>query len=210
MGFHIRAGQDVVLCYSGKEPEAVQIAIDNLETDLKKVLPGVHVYRNKEVFAQDDNSAAIIISTFTGEDLEENADWKQLADEEGVLRKESYLMKVQDGRLYISGTDRRGTIYGIYTFCEWMGVSPWYFFADVPVREKEEIRLEEGYCRKDWPSVEYRGIFINDEEELEAWVQNYMGEATIGVKSLRLFHRGKKPGNFKRVLERKCGAEPGF
>ena len=183
MGFHIRAGQDVVLCYSGKEPEAVQIAIDNLETDLKKVLPGVHVYRNKEVFAQDDNSAAIIISTFTGEDLEENADWKQLADEEGVLRKESYLMKVQDGRLYISGTDRRGTIYGIYTFCEWMGVSPWYFFADVPVREKEEIRLEEGYCRKDWPSVEYRGIFINDEEELEAWVQNYMGEATIGVKS---------------------------
>lgn len=56
-------------------------------------------------------------------------------------------------------------------------------FADVPVKEKTEIWLEDGYCQRNWPSVEYRGIFINDEEELEAWVQNHMGESTIGVKS---------------------------
>lgn len=110
-------------------------------------------------------------------------DNRELEDEEGILHKETYQLKVKRGVLYITGADRRGTIYGIYTFCEQMGVSPWYFFADVPVRQREEIVLEEGYCRRDWPSVEYRGIFINDEEELEAWVKNYMGEATIGVKS---------------------------
>lgn len=106
-----------------------------------------------------------------------------MTDETGTLRKEAFQLKVQDGTLYIAGTDRRGTVYGIYTFCEWMGVSPWYFFADVPVRKKKELALEEGYCLTDWPSVEYRGIFINDEEELEAWVKKFMGEPTIGVKT---------------------------
>lgn len=115
--------------------------------------------------------------------IEQVIDRSLMTDKAGMLRKEAYQLRVQDNTLYIAGTDRRGTIYGIYTFCQWMGVSPWYFFADVPVKEKQELILEEGYCRTDWPSVEYRGIFINDEEELEAWVQNYMGEPTIGVKS---------------------------
>ncbi len=117
------------------------------------------------------------------EDMERVIRRSLMTDEKGLLRKEAYQLQVRDGTLYIGGTDRRGTIYGIYTFCEWMGVSPWYFFADVPVRKREELTLEEGYCLTDWPSVEYRGIFINDEEELEAWVQNRMGEPTIGVKT---------------------------
>lgn len=104
-------------------------------------------------------------------------------DEDGRLHKEAYQLRVEDGVLYITGSDRRGTIYGIYELCERLGVSPWYFFADVPVRPRETFSLEEGYCVTDWPSVEYRGIFINDEEELEAWVQNFLGEPTIGVKS---------------------------
>ena len=59
--------------------------------------------------------------------------------------------------------------------------APWYFFADVPVRRRSEAVIENGYCKVDYPSVEYRGIFINDEEELEHWVWRYMGETTIGV-----------------------------
>lgn len=101
----------------------------------------------------------------------------------GVLRKEAYLMRVQEGKLYIAGSDRRGTVYGIYEFCSMIGVSPWYFWADVPVKEKEEICFSQGFERTDYPSVEYRGIFINDEEELEAWVKGHMGEDTIGVKT---------------------------
>ena len=106
-----------------------------------------------------------------------------LRDEKGVLIKEAYLLCVREGRLIIAGSDRRGTIYGIYEFCEKIGVSPWYFWADVPVKEKQEIRLPEDFFRTDHPSVEYRGIFINDEEELEAWVKKHMGEETIGVKT---------------------------
>ncbi|MDE6518037.1 MAG: glycosyl hydrolase 115 family protein, partial [Acetatifactor sp.] len=106
-----------------------------------------------------------------------------LCDEKGTLRKEAYLHCLHEGRLVIAGSDRRGTIYGIYDLCEALGVSPWHFWADVPVKTKQEFVLPQGYQKMDYPSVEYRGIFINDEEELEAWVQNYMGEPTIGVKT---------------------------
>ena len=111
------------------------------------------------------------------------ADPALLRDEKGNLRREAYLHKVHGSRLVIAGTDRRGTIYGIYELCEALGVSPWYFWADVPVKQRDTFVLEGDYRKADYPSVEYRGIFINDEEELEAWVQGYMGEPTIGVKT---------------------------
>lgn len=180
--------------YDSKEPEAVKIALGNLEGDLKKVLPGVEVIRRERPFGEETEDtesavdAVISIRTVTGTDTDTDADngridCSRMYDERGILRREAFCLSVQEGRLYITGADRRGTVYGIYSFCEWMGVSPWYYFGDVPVRKKQELMLEEGYCRTDWPSVEYRGIFINDEEELEAWVQNCLGEATIGVKS---------------------------
>lgn len=78
-----------------------------------------------------------------------------LRDEKGVLIKEAYLLCVREGRLIIAGGDRRGTIYGIYEFCEKIGVSPWYFWADVPVKEKQEIRLPEDFLQDGSP---FRGI----------------------------------------------------
>ena len=145
---------------SDKESDAVKIAVQNLETDIQKVISGIRI-------TTSDGDAVIHIAT----------------DDSGKMHKEAYQIKVQDGELYITGSDRRGTVYGIYSFCEWMGVSPWYFFADVPVRAKEELVLPENYCVEDYPSVEYRGIFINDEEELEAWAKAYIQEETIGVKT---------------------------
>ena len=98
-------------------------------------------------------------------------------------RKEGYVITVRDGVLYLCGNDRRGTIYAVYEFCERLGVSPWYFFADVPPRQRDSFELAEGFTFMDYPSVEYRGIFINDEEELEKWVVGYMAEETIGPKT---------------------------
>ena len=165
MNFSIKSGGKVALYCKSTEPEAVRIAVNGLEGDLKKVLPGIQVFRREEV----PGSPAIVIQTLP------ELGWDS--------HKEAYQIEVRDGTLYLTGADRRGTVYSIYTFCEWMGVSPWYFFADVPVHPREEIVLEEGYKKRDWPSVEYRGIFINDEEELDTWVRNYMGEPTIGVKT---------------------------
>lgn len=188
MDFYIKRGQKYRIRISDKESDAVKIAASNLEKDLEKVLGGGlqgDEYAQEAVTEVDsaENYSEIRIGTIgMCEDIDRIAG-NFLRDEKGVLVKEAYLLCVREGRLIIAGSDRRGTIYGIYEFCEKIGVSPWYFWADVPVKEKQEIRLPEDFFRTDHPSVEYRGIFINDEEELEAWVKKHMGEETIGVKT---------------------------
>jgi len=66
--------------------------------------------------------------------------------------------------LVIAGSDRRGTIYGLYEVSEQIGVSPWYWWADVPVRQSESLAIKAGAHIQGPPTVKYRGIFINDEE----------------------------------------------
>ncbi len=68
-----------------------------------------------------------------------------------------------DNALVIVGSDKRGTIYGIYDLSEQIGVSPWYWWADVPVEKKENLFVKAGKYVQGPPAVKYRGIFINDE-----------------------------------------------
>lgn len=80
-----------------------------------------------------------------------------------------------DHALVIAGADRRGTIYGIYTLSEQIGVSPWYWWADVPVKGRDELHLKAGR-RTDAPAVQYRGIFLNDEAPaLSGWAHEKFG-----------------------------------
>jgi hypothetical protein len=69
-----------------------------------------------------------------------------------------------DRGLFIVGSDRRGTAYGVFDLSEKMGVSPWYWWADVPVRHRDTIVVRNGRYKEGPPSVKYRGIFINDED----------------------------------------------
>lgn len=73
--------------------------------------------------------------------------------------------------LVIAGSDARGTIYGLYQISEWIGVSPWYWYSDVPVVQKERIELAFDTTFEKSPSVRYRGIFINDEERTIDWIK---------------------------------------
>ena len=78
--------------------------------------------------------------------------------------------------LIIAGSDKRGTIYGLFELSKQIGVSPWYFWADVPVKEKSEIYARRGYYNFGEPAVKYRGIFINDEAPaLAGWVHERYG-----------------------------------
>jgi len=81
--------------------------------------------------------------------------------------------------LVIAGSDKRGTIYGIYEISRQAGMSPWHWWADVPVRKSSELYVNPG--RHEWgePSVRYRGIFLNDEyPALTRWVAYKYGEVT--------------------------------
>jgi hypothetical protein len=84
--------------------------------------------------------------------------------------------------LVIAGSDKRGTIYGIYDLSEQIGVSPWYWWADVPARHHDELFVKPGTYRQGEPSVKYRGIFLNDESpDLTGWVKEKFGTAPVSV-----------------------------
>jgi len=76
---------------------------------------------------------------------------------------ESFVIQTVDGKLIIAGSDKRGTIYGIYDLSEKIGVSPWYFWADVPAKKSNELYVKGGRFVQESPKIKYRGIFINDE-----------------------------------------------
>ena len=98
---------------------------------------------------------------------------------------ESFVIDVVDGNLVVAGSDKRGTIYGVYTISERIGVSPWYWWADVPVRHQDELYWTDGRFVQPSPKVKYRGIFINDEwPSFGEWATEHFG----GVNSKMYAH----------------------
>ncbi|KRG43246.1 hypothetical protein ARC20_00615 [Stenotrophomonas panacihumi] len=77
--------------------------------------------------------------------------------------------------LVVVGADRRGAVYGLYDLSAKIGVSPWYWFADVPVARRRAVYLTAG-THADQPEVKYRGFFINDEAPaLSSWAGKHFG-----------------------------------
>jgi hypothetical protein len=80
--------------------------------------------------------------------------------------------------LVITGSDQRGTIFGVYDLSAQIGVSPWYFFDDVPLKKKSALYILPGRYTDGEPAVKYRGFFINDENPaLSTWALDYFGPA---------------------------------
>ena len=97
-------------------------------------------------------------------------------------KRETYVMNVTSDAIVVSGSDRRGAVYGIYELSEQLGVSPWYDWADAPLRwkakngEKLNLSIKRGTYTNGEPAVRYRGIFLNDEAPcLTGWVKNTYG-----------------------------------
>lgn len=85
---------------------------------------------------------------------------------------ERYAIDSEAHSVTIIGSDPRGLAYGVFHVSEAIGVSPWYWFADVPVERKERIDYSESIVSKQ-PTIRYRGIFINDEDwGMKTWAAN--------------------------------------
>ena len=86
-----------------------------------------------------------------------------------------------DEALVIVGSDKRGTIYGIYELSKKIGVSPWYWWADVKPEHRDVICVKRGVYSEGPPSVKYRGIFLNDEApDLTNWIYAKFGTVKPG------------------------------
>jgi len=106
---------------------------------------------------------------------------------------ESYVLQIVNNPapgvargLVIAGSDRRGTIYGIYQLSEMISVSPWNWWADVPVKKNNLLALRGDFFQQLPPAVKYRGIFLNDEDwGLRPWASKTFApkDGNIGPKT---------------------------
>jgi GH35 family endo-1,4-beta-xylanase/lysophospholipase L1-like esterase len=142
--------------------------------------------------AEDLSGDAVVVGTIGHSALIDQLIAERKVDVAGVRdRWESYAIQVIDHplpnvrrALVIAGADRRGTAYGVFTISEAIGVSPWYWWADVPVARKASLFVLPATI-KDAPVVKYRGIFLNDEAPaMSGWSHEKFG----GFKSKMYVH----------------------
>jgi hypothetical protein len=161
------------------EHSCVKIAAANLATDFKKVTGTVPTLNSK---LSDLNSTTILIGTLgVNKQIDQWVKQGELHDLKG--KTEKYIIKTIGDQLVIAGSDKRGTVYGIYELSRQMGVSPWYYWADVPVERHTLLYIKEGEYTDGEPAVRYRGLFLNDEAPcLTTWVKNTFGTDFGGHK----------------------------
>lgn len=149
-----------------QEYEGVKMAVRSLEADFRRVgLPLATGVKN-------GGSATEIVVGTVGRS--KAIDRLKLRDLKG--KREKFIITTIGSQLVIAGSDRRGTIYGVYELSRQLGVSPWYWWADVPVTRHEEAYVRRGTYTDGEPAVEFRGLFLNDEAPcLTSWVKNTFG-----------------------------------
>ncbi len=152
--------------FDAQEPKAVQIAVASLQQDFERVMG----------FApMKSNQPTILVGTIGfNKKVDQWVKNGKLADLKG--KREKFILTTIDGQVVIAGSDRRGTVYGIYELSRQMGVSPWYWWMDVPVTKRDYVGILPGQYTDGEPAVEFRGLFLNDEAPcLTSWVKNTFG-----------------------------------
>ncbi|MDO4197223.1 MAG: glycosyl hydrolase 115 family protein, partial [Prevotellaceae bacterium] len=165
-----KKGGEVSIVVSDNDNVAVKLAAKNLAKDLNAVADA-----KVDIKSDDAGNAAKIIVGTIGQSKAIDALVKSGKIDGKALKGkvEKYILTICDGNLVIAGSDRRGTVYGIYELSQQAGVSPWYYWMDVPVKKQEAIYINNGIYTDGEPAVRYRGIFLNDEAPcLTTWVKN--------------------------------------
>lgn len=166
----LNEGKNVSLYVDSKDERGVALAAKNVASDITKVT-------GCDASVVNDESARIVAGTVGHSALIDKLIKQKKIDGKTLKGKlEKYVITVIDGQLVIAGSDRRGTIFGLYELSKQMGVSPWYWWADVPVEKHEKVYANKGIFTDNEPAVRYRGIFLNDEAPcLTSWVKNQFG-----------------------------------
>jgi hypothetical protein len=169
------------ILYDTSDYQGVIRAVGDLQDDIKRV---TDVRPKLKISESTNEDYAIIVGTVGKSGLIDKLVSSGRLDISDLKGKwESFVITTVTNpepevkkRLVIAGSDERGTIYGIYELSRQLGVSPWYWWADVPVDKKSAAYIKSGRYASGEPDVKYRGIFINDEEPaLGNWAREKFG-----------------------------------
>lgn len=156
-------------------------AVNNLQSDFQKVIG-----TQPELISQGSaTNAMLVIIGEVGNSKTIDALIKAKKIDANALKGKNEKFVIQNvsnpfpgvsEAIVIAGSDKRGTIYGIYEMSKQVGVSPWNYWADVPVAKNENVYFKKGIYTDGEPAIEYRGIFLNDEEPaLGGWARATFG-----------------------------------
>lgn len=158
--------QGVTIGFSAQEHACVQRAAASLQADFERVT-GVRP-------SASDEPTILIGTVGVNKQIDQWVKQGVLHDLKG--KTEKYILKTIGNQLVIAGSDKRGTVFGIYELSQQIGVSPWYWWADVPVVKHTDLYIKKGEYTDGEPQVRYRGLFLNDEAPcLTTWVKNTFG-----------------------------------
>ncbi|WP_295803403.1 glycosyl hydrolase 115 family protein [uncultured Microbulbifer sp.] len=170
-----------ILYRDANADSAIALALDDLQRDIQRVSG----YKPALATAVEKLRGDVVIVGEIGKNtlIDQLVAAGKLEVGEVTGKREGYLLQVVEKplpgvaqALVIAGSDRRGAAYGVYELSEQIGVSPWYWWADVPVKKSRHLYVDAGTRVADWPRVRYRGIFLNDEAPaLTGWVQEKYG-----------------------------------
>ena len=166
--------RNLTVGYGDNEHSCVQIAAENLLSDFEKV--------TGKKATKSTNEVEVLIGTVgVNSQIDQWVKQGMLRDLKG--KTEKYIIKTIGNQLVVAGSDKRGTVYGIYELSKQIGVSPWYYWADVPVDKHTYLYIKKGEYTDGEPAVRYRGLFLNDEAPcLTTWVKNTFGTDFGGHK----------------------------
>lgn len=163
--FRLQSEKVITIAFEGSEESIVHTALELLSRDFANVFSA-----SPQI---DRQNGDIIVGTLGKSDLVEKAG-VDVSALQG--KKQAFLLAVSPkGKLIVAGSDAHGTAYGILEISRLIGVSPWEWWADATPNKKQSFELPANYRTMQAPTVEYRGIFINDEDwGLMPWSnQNY-------------------------------------
>ena len=155
----------VTLAADTKIDPVVVTAMDMFSSDIKEVT-------GKAVKQTKVSNSSIMLTQL---DRASKSQCNKLAKigvpvEELVKLTDGFNVMVSDGKIYVTGSNGRGAAYGLLELSREAGVSPWIWWGDIVPQKKQKLELPEDYSTTQGASVEYRGIFINDEDwSLRPW-----------------------------------------
>jgi hypothetical protein len=172
-------GSATALYVSSTDFPGVLIAAKNLQSDIRSVTDV-----SPQIVEEPIAKQLIIIGTIGKGGLIDQLIRQKKLDVSTIAGKwEAHITQVIQNSLpgvksalIIAGSDKRGTIYGIYGLSAQIGVSPWHWWADVPVKHRDNLYVIPGKYVDEGPAVKYRGIFINDEAPaFSGWAKEKFG-----------------------------------
>ncbi|WP_092679065.1 glycosyl hydrolase 115 family protein [Hymenobacter arizonensis] len=183
------AGKTAPIYVSASDWPGVLRAAKDLQADVQRVTKVAPAFATTKPAGQE----VVLIGTIGKSPLIDQLIKDKKLDAKGVAgRWETFVRQVVEKpmpgverALVIAGSDKRGTIFGIYDLSGQIGVSPWYWWADVPVQPQSALYVAPARYTLGEPAVKYRGIFLNDEAPaLSGWAKEKFG----GINSKMYVH----------------------